>query len=391
MKISSFKKAMNFGQLNTETESIDSESSMGSISQRNKLNLRNLHPKSYFRLNPNDPLLSNRCEEIIKKYFDNNNRYQFDKLKSVLDEKSIFEASKLLEKLKLTESKSENENKLENLIFFDPLHISLNDDDYRLGKEWAQESSSEASKSTNQKSISFETYLMDDVPVSKLLPKPYIDFDLPAYEGRQHLYQLIKECSKNDLEMSSLPKNIEQQLTVKPFRQSKRQRKKMMAIERRKTLPNWFDMKNIDGLTKEQQKDLLALKMRRVWNPKQFFKKASQISASTGDGLNDKSRFFQIGTIQSTEADFYSSRLYQKERKRTIIDELMNDAQLQAYNKRKRLYALTKQSRLKILMQRAKMRKMKQKIRAKKAEKANRYGNQRDPHRTPNVDKTFEL
>ena len=44
---------------------------------------------------------------------------------------------------------------------------------------------------------------------------------------------------------------------------------------------------------------------------------------------------FQVGRVVDSPADFYSSRIPKKERKRTIVDELMADAELKQYTKRK--------------------------------------------------------
>jgi DNA-directed RNA polymerase subunit N (RpoN/RPB10) len=43
----------------------------------------------------------------------------------------------------------------------------------------------------------------------------------------------------------------------------------------------------------------------------------------------------QIGRVVDSPADFYSSRIPQKERKRTLVDELMADAEFKRYAKRK--------------------------------------------------------
>jgi hypothetical protein len=44
---------------------------------------------------------------------------------------------------------------------------------------------------------------------------------------------------------------------------------------------------------------------------------------------------FQIGTVQDNAADFYHSRIAKKDRKRTLVDELLADAQFQKRSKQK--------------------------------------------------------
>ena len=43
----------------------------------------------------------------------------------------------------------------------------------------------------------------------------------------------------------------------------------------------------------------------------------------------------QVGKVADNAADFYHSRLPKKQRKRTIVDELLADAEFQTYNKRR--------------------------------------------------------
>ena len=51
----------------------------------------------------------------------------------------------------------------------------------------------------------------------------------------------------------------------------------------------------------------------------------------------------QVGQVVDSAADFYSSRVPRKERKKTLVDELMADAQFQNYNKRKYAEIITAQ------------------------------------------------
>jgi len=46
-------------------------------------------------------------------------------------------------------------------------------------------------------------------------------------------------------------------------------------------------------------------------------------------------KYFQIGKVIDSPVDFYNSRLTNKERKKTLVDELLADAEFQKYNKRK--------------------------------------------------------
>eukprot|EP00976_Prorocentrum_cordatum_P001772 35703-Prorocentrum_minimum.AAC.3 len=102
------------------------------------------------------------------------------------------------------------------------------------------------------------------------------------------------------------------------------------AKEARKLAPDtagkgWFDMPAQD-ITPELKRDLRLLKLRGTWDPKRFYKS------------NDSSKFpkyFQIGTVVEGATEFYSSRLTRKERKQTITEEVMSNADITNYRKRR--------------------------------------------------------
>lgn len=89
----------------------------------------------------------------------------------------------------------------------------------------------------------------------------------------------------------------------------------------------WFGMKAPE-MTNELKNDLKALKMRASMDPKRFYKKNDR------DGFP---KYFQIGTIVDNPADFYHSRIPKKQRKRTIVEELLADSEFRRYNRRKYL------------------------------------------------------
>ena len=68
------------------------------------------------------------------------------------------------------------------------------------------------------------------------------------------------------------------------------------------------------------------VQMRKVLDPKRFYKK------NNSDTLP---KYFQIGTIVDNAADFYTDRVAKKDRKQTMVDELLADAEFKKYQKRK--------------------------------------------------------
>ncbi|CAO3685986.1 unnamed protein product [Rhizopus stolonifer] len=96
--------------------------------------------------------------------------------------------------------------------------------------------------------------------------------------------------------------------------------------EREKTTgKEWFDMPRIE-LTPEIKRDLQVLKMRHVLDRKRHYKKTNQ---------KESPKYFQMGTIIEGPTEFFSVRLAKKERKQTIVDELMASEEQKHYFKRK--------------------------------------------------------
>jgi len=111
-------------------------------------------------------------------------------------------------------------------------------------------------------------------------------------------------------------------LSPKP---GKKKLKKLKKLERERTKGGgWFDMKAPE-MTEELKRDLEIIQMRSALDPKRFYKKPD----------SELPKYFQIGQIQDNAADFYNDRIPKKERKKTLVDELMSDAEFRKYNKRK--------------------------------------------------------
>jgi hypothetical protein len=81
-------------------------------------------------------------------------------------------------------------------------------------------------------------------------------------------------------------------------------------------------------LTPELRRDLQLLKMRSVLDPHRHYKKDNK--------RDDVPAFSQVGTIIEGPTEFFSSRLKNKERKQTMLEEVV--AQEQASGRFKRKY-----------------------------------------------------
>ncbi|PIO73971.1 Fcf2 pre-rRNA processing [Teladorsagia circumcincta] len=99
----------------------------------------------------------------------------------------------------------------------------------------------------------------------------------------------------------------------------RRAMKRLRKMEREKTKGrDWFDLPASE-LTEEAKADLELLQMRSAIDPLAFYRR------------NDRKvlpKYFQVGRVVDAPEDFYSSRMPKKDRKRTMLDELLNDQRL---------------------------------------------------------------
>lgn len=106
--------------------------------------------------------------------------------------------------------------------------------------------------------------------------------------------------------------------SVKPDLLSRGERRKRSRSKLESSAgAKWFDLPTKE-LEVEDKLTLDALRLRETLNPGKFYKKKATEKVS---------KHFQIGTIIEHPIDFYSSRATRKERKQTLVDELIADAE----------------------------------------------------------------
>ncbi|XP_051509146.1 serine-rich adhesin for platelets-like [Myxocyprinus asiaticus] len=156
----------------------------------------------------------------------------------------------------------------------------------------------------------------------------YISFDGSKPKSLSNSLKMQKKQNNQDelLKKSVIVPDLEKKDAVPPYKESKHAAKLKRKLEREKTAGDgWFNMKAPE-LTEELKNDLKALKMRSAMDPKRFYKKNDR------DGFP---KYFQVGTVVDSPVDFYNSRIPKKQRKRTIVEELLADAEFRSYNKKK--------------------------------------------------------
>ncbi|XP_022409048.1 deoxynucleotidyltransferase terminal-interacting protein 2 [Delphinapterus leucas] len=181
--------------------------------------------------------------------------------------------------------------------------------------------------STKSKLLKLTSSSIDPGLSIKQLGGLYINVNADKLQLNKRTLTQIKEKKKNELlQKAVITPDFEKNYCVPRYSESKHQRQKNRRQERQKTAGDgWFGMKAPE-LTDELKNDLKALKMRASMDPKRFYKKNDR------DGFP---KYFQIGTIVDNPADFYHSRVPRKQRKRTIVEELLADSEFRRYNRRK--------------------------------------------------------
>lgn len=79
-------------------------------------------------------------------------------------------------------------------------------------------------------------------------------------------------------------------------------------------------------VTEELRQDMEIIQMRSVLNPTHFYKK---------NDLKTLPKYFQVGTVLPSPLDKHRDRGERVSKKKSLVDELLEDAEFQRFNKRK--------------------------------------------------------
>jgi len=112
-------------------------------------------------------------------------------------------------------------------------------------------------------------------------------------------------------------------------------KKETKAIRNQTAGPSWFDLPapaaaDLPRLYREVE----ALRLRNQLDPKRFYRK----DEGEGKGIKGLPKHFAIGTIIPSSTPFGTAsadNLSRANRKRTIVDELVDDAEAKSYAKKK--------------------------------------------------------
>ncbi|MCJ1419377.1 hypothetical protein MMC32_005732 [Xylographa parallela] len=109
----------------------------------------------------------------------------------------------------------------------------------------------------------------------------------------------------HERQLSSNVRRLEDPVTV---------RKKVIESQKETAGSDWYKLPRTNR-TPDRKRDLQLLKMRSVLDPKRHYKKDS--------GSANAPEFSQVGTIVEDPTEFFSARLQKKDRKRTLVEEVM--------------------------------------------------------------------
>ncbi|XP_058814688.1 uncharacterized protein LOC131678508 [Topomyia yanbarensis] len=144
----------------------------------------------------------------------------------------------------------------------------------------------------------------------------------------------------------------EKQENLATLSMSDRRIKELNRKERAKTKgANWFNLPTQE-MTEEVKNQLELIRMRSVLDPKHFYKRSE---------MKTLPKYFQIGKVIESPLDYYNERGTKKSNAKTLVDELLEDAKFQKYNKKKYAEALEKRKKKAYHKAAIKMKKLKKK------------------------------
>ncbi|RNA36327.1 deoxynucleotidyltransferase terminal-interacting 2 [Brachionus plicatilis] len=148
---------------------------------------------------------------------------------------------------------------------------------------------------------------------------------IETYDVLSSKVDLGKNATDKLMSKSVLNSNFINKSEVPAYELSKRQEKLHRREERGKTKgKEWFNM-NLGEMTEEAKNDLLLIKMRGGLHKDRFYKH---------NDSDELPKFFQMGKVIDDPVDFYSDRVPKKQQKRTILEELIEDAKVKKFAKK---------------------------------------------------------
>ncbi|XP_022648573.1 deoxynucleotidyltransferase terminal-interacting protein 2-like [Varroa destructor] len=168
--------------------------------------------------------------------------------------------------------------------------------------------------------------------LSDLRPSLYISSEIASTKAKMR--DMNHKWAEDVVLKKSILKDDSEKEKLIPTKRGKKAEQRHRQAEREKDAgQNWFSMAKPE-LTDEHRRDLEILKMRKVLDTKTFYKK---------NDIQQLPKYFAVGTVVDNATDFYSGRISKKQRKQTLVDELLADTQFKKINQKKYREALERQ------------------------------------------------
>ncbi|GFS72975.1 deoxynucleotidyltransferase terminal-interacting protein 2 [Nephila pilipes] len=191
-------------------------------------------------------------------------------------------------------------------------------------------STSNSNPKVKEKNHNESIQLSSSLNAGKDYKGTYINFSNEGGNLHNHLKkqkEILQKTLDKNLKKSIVCSPDFEKLERVPTELSKCQRRKAARKEREKTTGDeWYNMRAPE-MTEEKKNDLMVIQMRQALDPKHFYKRSALRKTNP--------KYFEVGTIVESPVDFYSSRIPKKQRKQTLVDELMADTEFRQYQKKK--------------------------------------------------------
>ncbi|KAF8158322.1 Fcf2 pre-rRNA processing-domain-containing protein [Crassisporium funariophilum] len=166
------------------------------------------------------------------------------------------------------------------------------------------------------------------------LPRPYIQLGATRFDGPSSVRDPDVELAANAASSHSVPAPPipPPELTKSGKPLTKKQKKELKHIT---SGPDWFDLPApAEADLPRLYREVEALRLRNQLDSKRFYKK----DEGEGKGIKGLPKYFAIGTIIPSTTPFGTAsgdNLTRANRKRTLVDELVDDAEAKRYAKKK--------------------------------------------------------
>ncbi|TFK73582.1 Fcf2-domain-containing protein [Pluteus cervinus] len=166
------------------------------------------------------------------------------------------------------------------------------------------------------------------------LPQPYINLDAKSNNVRVNLRDPAIESAERVVSSLGIPAPPVPPPELTKFGKPLTKREKN-ELKKRTAGPDWFDLPAPrEAELPRLYREVEAMRLRNQLDPKRFYKK----DEGEGKGIKGLPKYFAVGTILPSSNPFGASTsdtLPKAQRKRTIVEELVDDAEAKRYAKRK--------------------------------------------------------